>query len=411
MQAFSAGSKASPSGSDLEVTPSQFLKFTAPFDRSLDQEFQVANKSTRNRYCFKIKSNAPKNRLIVSPKMGIVEPGQSIQHRVVLNPQQRLRPFNPPPSYGILIQAVLVGPGVANVESIWSHPQEPVQTMKLECVYLGEGGDELLRPKPPKKVTLPGKVLDTPASGLNQAFVDPVSLTVTAPTGGMGGSLKKSVFDLQPVMQPPNTATVVFPSLGAGNLGELEIVDNRPTGDGNNNNKKNDSWDDWNTPAAAGDGQKPAAAPAANAATSGWDDDWGTANVAAGGGGGDVGGGSQQTAQTNDDGWGQDPPPPPPPAQQAAAAANDGGWNDNAAATNWNQNGQTNNWNGVQQQQMHAAGGDNYWGEDQPLQQPLVDYPAPPIAGIDDQVRTLLAVALAAIAVFLFGMLLGKAGL
>ena len=60
---------------------------------------------------------------------------------------------------------------------------------------------------------------------------------------------------------------------------------------------------------------------------------------------------------------------------------------------------------------MHAAGGDNYWGEDQPLQQPLVDYPAPPIAGIDDQVRTLLAVALAAIAVFLFGMLLGKAGL
>ena len=74
------------------------------------------------------------------------------------------------------------------------------------------------------------QVLDTPASGLNQAFVDPVSLTVTAPTGGMGGSLKKSVFDLQPVMQPPNTATVVFPSLGTGNLGELEIVDNRPAG-------------------------------------------------------------------------------------------------------------------------------------------------------------------------------------
>ena len=75
--------------------------------------------------------------------------------------------------------------------------------------------------------------MDTPASGLNQAFVDPVSLTVTAPTGGgggMGGSLKKSVFDLQPVMQPPNTATVVFPSLGTGNLGELEIVNNRPTG-------------------------------------------------------------------------------------------------------------------------------------------------------------------------------------
>lgn len=257
MQAFSAGSDASSSGSDLEVTPSQFLKFTAPFDRALDQEFQVANKSTRNRYCFKIKSNAPKNRLIVSPKTGIVEPGQSILHRVVLNPQQTLRPFNPPPSYGILIQAILVGPGVANVESVWSHPQEPVQTMKLECVYLREGGDEFLRRKPLKKVTLPGKVLDTPASGLNQAFVDPVSLTVTAPTGGgggMGGSLKKSVFDLQPVMQPPNTATVVFPSLGTGNLGELEIVNNRPTGvvgDGNNNNKNNDSWDDWNTPAIA----------------------------------------------------------------------------------------------------------------------------------------------------------------
>ena len=115
-----------------------------------------------------------------------------------------LRPFNPPPSYGILIQAILVGPGVANVESVWSHPQEPVrnlfqaalgqssaaftnsnlayftlltntkttksitqitsidslqvQTMKLECVYLREGGDEFLRRKPLKKVTLPGKV-------------------------------------------------------------------------------------------------------------------------------------------------------------------------------------------------------------------------------------------------------------
>ena len=37
--------------------------------------------------------------------------------------------------------------------------------------------------------------------------------------------------------------------------------------------------------------------------------------------------------------------------------------------------------------------------------------PAPPIAGVDEHIKTMFAVAMAAIAVFLFGLILGKAGL
>ena len=68
---------------------------------------------------------------------------------------------------------------------------------------------------------------------------------------------KKGVLQFQPVVQPPNTATVVFPSLGSNNLGELEIVNRNvatPTvaasGDGNNNSQKNtgsDDWDGWDS--------------------------------------------------------------------------------------------------------------------------------------------------------------------
>ena len=53
---------------DLQISPQDYLKFKGPFNRNMKQEIVLTNNSTSDRFCFKIKSNAPRNRLIVSPK-------------------------------------------------------------------------------------------------------------------------------------------------------------------------------------------------------------------------------------------------------------------------------------------------------------------------------------------------------
>jgi len=438
---------------DLQISPQDYLKFKGPFNRNMKQEIVLTNNSTSDRFCFKIKSNAPRNRLIVSPKQGIVEPGQSILHRVVLTPADSLKPNTLPLSYSVLIQTVPVGPEVGSVTEILANkPPSEIHQTKLECVF-EEAGKEAVTRRPYRRVTLPGKVTLPPATtlsgDLDKAFRvedQEATLTIRGRPQDPGKPNKKGVLQFQPVVQPPNTATVVFPSLGSNNLGELEIVNRNgatPTvaasGDGNNNSQKNtgsDDWDGWDSASkpigveqqgssSAGMGAPGGGNNGGEIVDNGWDaaaptavvgptatlpaptaDVWGTSaphqqqNVM----------GNVNWNQQTDDGW-NDLPAASGGGMQPVAGGGGGGdmgaWNNQNsgagggyAAGGWDQHPNDNN---------GAWGGEQNVNYDQ--DQMLGGYPAPPIAGVDDQIRTMMAIGLSALAVFIFGMLLGKAGL
>jgi len=270
------------------------------------------------------------------------------------------------------------------------------------------------------------------------------TLTIRGRPQDPGKPNKKGVLQFQPVVQPPNTATVVFPSLGSDNLGELEIVNRNgvaPTaaasGDGNNNSQKDamsDDWDGWdNTSKPMGVAQQGSSsagmgAPGGGSSAvvdSGWDtpaptavvgptatppapttDAWGTSaphhqpqNVM----------GNVNWNQQTDDGWNDLPLASGGGMQPVAGGGGDmGGWN--------NQNGGAGG-GGFAADGWDQQPNDNYaaWGGEQNVNydqdQMMGGYPAPPIAGVDDQIRTMMAIGLSALAVFIFGMLLGKAGL
>jgi len=459
---------------ELEISPKDFLKFKGPFDRNMTQEFVLTNKT--GRLGFKIKSNAPKNRLVVSPHIGIVEPGQSIVHKVTLSRQTLRGSDNPPPSYAILVQAVPVGPDVVNIKDAWTNIslEDKIRTMRLECVY--EENDQLIR-KPHRRVTLPGRLVMPPSldngpassvlhKGILVTPTDALTVAGQQSNGSAAGGGGDKVFQFQPVIQPPNTATVVFNS---DNLGELEILNNNKQGtkpgDTNNNSGGNQTGgtnalgasNPPTTQAAVTGGPRWAkffkvgtkpgdtnnkdgtnqtggtnALGASNqpttqgAATDGWGntaDDWNvqlttpesvdkymwdnlradnndTATAAATTG-------ATESAGQNDE-WN-------PPIQQAGVEP---GWNDQQHTQQPPPVGNQDGWSNDVQQPGIVGGNAGGWDPNNPADDgwdrdhQVASYPpAPPIAGVDEHIKTMFAVAMAAIAVFLFGLILGKAGL
>ena len=148
----------------LAVTPNKHLKFVGPFDRKVVAKFRT-NNMDKNRYGFKIKSNAAHNRLFVKPNIGVIEPGQEIVHSVTLMPEVPFR-NSTPLEYTMLIQSVPIGPTVLDVKEIWDN--EDVENLRLQCVYETEG-HRLVR-QVDRRQTMP--LLRRVNTELNRGFVE-----------------------------------------------------------------------------------------------------------------------------------------------------------------------------------------------------------------------------------------------
>lgn len=119
------------SSDTLRLNPAKSLEFFGPFNKKSKSRLLVEN-PTKKRFCFKIKSNAVKNRILVSPKSGIVEPSQRMNVVFELLPFGGTLISKPPPPYGILFQYVSVPPALVDLNSIWNI----VDSTKINRSYL-----------------------------------------------------------------------------------------------------------------------------------------------------------------------------------------------------------------------------------------------------------------------------------
>lgn len=102
----------------LNLYPNISLEFYGPFNRKSKSNLLLEN-VTRKRFCFKIKSNAPKNKILVCPRSGIIEPSQTINIVFELLPVGGTLICKPPKSYGIMVQSIKVLSTQVDLNSIW----------------------------------------------------------------------------------------------------------------------------------------------------------------------------------------------------------------------------------------------------------------------------------------------------
>ncbi|KAM0753545.1 PapD-like protein [Meredithblackwellia eburnea MCA 4105] len=137
----------------VSLQPSSTLPFQRPFttDKPVKQTLTITNPNS-SPVAFKVKTTAPKQ-YCVRPNAGKIEPGQSCQVLVLLQPMKE----DPPPGTKcrdkFLVQSVLVTPGkeAASPSDLWSSVEAEkngdgekpsIHEQKIRCTYLpaSEGG-------------------------------------------------------------------------------------------------------------------------------------------------------------------------------------------------------------------------------------------------------------------------------
>jgi len=132
----------------VSLTPSNALGFNRPLTTLVKRSLTITNHNAQP-VAFKVKTTAPKL-YCVRPNSGRVEPGQSIDVSVMLQPLKDEPPLNAKCKDKFLIQSTLITPGkeAMPLQDIWSSPdageEGKVHQQKLRVVYLPAEGQTLV---------------------------------------------------------------------------------------------------------------------------------------------------------------------------------------------------------------------------------------------------------------------------
>jgi vesicle-associated membrane protein-associated protein A len=132
----------------VSLTPSNALGFNRPLTSLVKRSLTITNHNAQP-VAFKVKTTAPKL-YCVRPNSGRVEPGQSVDVSVMLQPLKEEPPLNAKCKDKFLIQSTLITPGkeAMSLAEIWSSPDAgedgKVHQQKLRVVYLPAEGQTLV---------------------------------------------------------------------------------------------------------------------------------------------------------------------------------------------------------------------------------------------------------------------------
>jgi hypothetical protein len=116
----------------LLIDPPNELVFRGPFTTSVSALMKLSNPSDK-KVCFKIKTTAPK-RYCVKPNSGVIDPRQSIQISVSLQPFD----FDPAEKnrHQFMVQAMYAPDGEINQDTLWKETiPDKFMDSKLKCVF------------------------------------------------------------------------------------------------------------------------------------------------------------------------------------------------------------------------------------------------------------------------------------
>lgn len=117
----------------LRLEPDNELRFKGPFTDVVTSELKLVNPSEQ-KVCFKVKTTAPK-RYCVRPNSGIIEPSQSVNVSVML------QPFDYDPQeknkHKFMVQTMFAPDGpIESQEQLWKDAKpEMLMDSKLKCVF------------------------------------------------------------------------------------------------------------------------------------------------------------------------------------------------------------------------------------------------------------------------------------
>ncbi|XP_056279480.1 vesicle-associated membrane protein-associated protein B-like isoform X2 [Pseudoliparis swirei] len=116
----------------LGLEPQHELKFRGPFTDVVTATLKLTNPTDRN-VCFKVKTTAPR-RYCVRPNSGIIDPGNSINVSVML------QPFDYDPNekskHKFMVQSMLAPYGMTDMEGVWKEAKpEELMDSKLRCAF------------------------------------------------------------------------------------------------------------------------------------------------------------------------------------------------------------------------------------------------------------------------------------
>jgi len=124
----------------LIIDPPVELSFVGPFTSQVSSSMRLTNPSDR-KVCFKIKTTAPK-RYCVKPNSGLIEPRQTVQISVSLQPFE----FDPNEKnrHKFMVQSMYAPDGDFNQDTLWKDT-DPAGLMdsKLKCTFVLPEGSEM----------------------------------------------------------------------------------------------------------------------------------------------------------------------------------------------------------------------------------------------------------------------------
>ncbi|KAJ7288260.1 PapD-like protein [Mycena rebaudengoi] len=133
----------------VSLSPSSSLGFNRPLTSVVRRSLSIANHNAQP-IAFKVKTTAPKL-YCVRPNSGRVEPGQSVDVEVMLQPLKEEPPLNAKCKDKFLVQSTLITPGkeAMPLPEIWTatvagEEATTVQQQKLRVVYLPAEGQTLV---------------------------------------------------------------------------------------------------------------------------------------------------------------------------------------------------------------------------------------------------------------------------
>ncbi|XP_063439684.1 vesicle-associated membrane protein-associated protein A-like [Mytilus galloprovincialis] len=141
----------------LRLDPDIELKFKGPFTDVVTSELKLTNPSDQ-KVCFKVKTTAPK-RYCVRPNSGIIDPNQSVNVSVML------QPFDYDPleknKHKFMVQTMFAPDGpIESQEQLWKEAKpESLMDSKLKCLFEipndnNQTREETEKIKPVKQVQL-----------------------------------------------------------------------------------------------------------------------------------------------------------------------------------------------------------------------------------------------------------------
>jgi len=132
----------------VSLSPSNALGFNRPLTTLVKRSLTITNHNAQP-VAFKVKTTAPKL-YCVRPNSGRVEPGQSIDVSVMLQPLKDEPPLNAKCKDKFLIQSTMITPGkeAMPLQDIWNSPdageEGKVHQQKLRVMYLPAEGQTLV---------------------------------------------------------------------------------------------------------------------------------------------------------------------------------------------------------------------------------------------------------------------------